>query len=291
MHFKVKHHIEYKYSKPVFLEPQVIKLYPKSNNNQLLKHFNILVSPEPFCTSKHTDAEGNAVFQYWFQDLTEQLSVEIDLEAQTLRSNPFDYLTDPFAETLPVNYGQLKEYKLLKPYIEKPSEKSEDDYKILKAYSDSIASETDFDTGQFLISLTKNLFTEIEYQEREEGNPYPATYTLKEKRGSCRDLSVLFNALCRIQGLACRFVSGYHLLKDNNRKQVNNNNLHAWSEVYIPGGGWRGYDPTQGYATDDRYLIVASSLKAELATPILGTFRGTDATTNFSYFVNVSEAT
>ena len=289
MHFKVLHRIEYNYNKPVFLEPQQIKLYPRCDNQQNVTYFNYSISPEPFCLSKHTDTEGNSTFEIWFHDLTDKLEIIVEMEVKTFRNNPFDYLPDTEITTLPINYNYLKEYNLLKPYTITDKKIVEEDFQQLKTYSDFIAIKANYNTADFLLALTKNLFNTISYEERPSGNPYPAIYTLTEKKGSCRDIAVLFNELCRIQGIASRFVSGYHLLKDNNRININSNNLHAWSEIYIPGGGWRGYDPTQGYVTDDRYLTIAASFLPELATPILGTFRKTDATSTFNYKVTISE--
>lgn len=289
MNFNIFHKIEYSYSKPVFLEPLLLKLHPRGDYQQHVKHFTYSISPEPFCISKHIDVEGNSTLELWFHDLTETFSIAVEMEAITYLKNPFNYLADTQASGLPLNYEYLKEYDLLKSYLGFNTNVLDPAYQTLKSYSDSIARQTNYNTGEFLIALSKELFSTIDYEERISGKPYPAIDTLTKQKGSCRDLAVLFNELCRFQGIASRFVSGYHLLKDGNREQVNNNNLHAWSEVYIPGGGWRGYDPTQGYATDDRYLTVAASCLPELAAPILGTFRGTEATSTFTYEVIVSE--
>jgi transglutaminase-like putative cysteine protease len=125
----------------------------------------------------------------------------------------------------------------------------------------------------FLSELSRRIHQEIDMPIREVGQPLPAEQTLREKRGACRDASVLFMECCRSQGIAARFVSGYQ----EGDNEAERRYMHAWAEVYLPGGGWRGYDPTHGLAIADRHIAVAASARPEMAAPTRGTFRGTGA--------------
>jgi hypothetical protein len=123
----------------------------------------------------------------------------------------------------------------------------------------------------FLAELSRQLHQQIEVPVREHGDPAPAERTLQERRGACRDVTVLFMACCRSLGIAARFVSGYQ----QGDGKGGTSYMHAWAEVYIPGGGWRGYDPTHGLAIADSHVALAASARPELAAPTSGSFRGT----------------
>ena len=99
----------------------------------------------------------------------------------------------------------------------------------------------------------------------------PPRVTLEKGQGACRDLAVLFVAACRALGFGARFVSGYH----QGHSEPMRRDLHAWAEVYLPGGGWRGYDPSLGLAVADRHVAVAAGTRPDQAAPISGSFRGT----------------
>jgi transglutaminase-like putative cysteine protease len=110
----------------------------------------------------------------------------------------------------------------------------------------------------------------VKYTQRHMGPAWPAGRTLKERVGSCRDLAMLMIETCRCVGLPARFVSGYHLVEP--RPQVYD--LHAWAEIYLPGAGWRGFDPSGKGAIDDRYIVLATSSKPGLTAAVTGSFSG-----------------
>jgi transglutaminase-like putative cysteine protease len=135
----------------------------------------------------------------------------------------------------------------------------------------------------FVTALAQEISRICTVEVREEGLPLPARETLAERTGSCRDLAVLFVDACRTQGIAGRFVSGYQCLEAPGEKQF----LHAWGEVYLPGSGWRGLDPTLGLVVADRHIALAASLSPVGATPIEGTFRGSGARARMSVDLSV----
>ena len=135
------------------------------------------------------------------------------------------------------------------------------------------ATETLFDakgnTVDFLVLLSQRMKRDFVYEFRHVGAPYQPDDTLSSKRGSCRDWAILYMAAANAVGLAARFVSGYYF--DENPKAAD---LHAWVEVYLPGGGWRGFDPSLGLACYGHHIALVSSSTAAGAAAIQGTFKG-----------------
>ncbi|MEB3264748.1 MAG: transglutaminase family protein, partial [Synechococcus sp.] len=129
---------------------------------------------------------------------------------------------------------------------------------------------SDYQSLRFLEQLVEMIQDRVKYTQRHTGPAWPAGRTLKERVGSCRDLAMLMVETCRCVGLPARFVSGYHLVEPRPERY----DLHAWAEVYLPGAGWRGFDPSGRGAIDDRYVTVATSSKPELTAAVTGSFSG-----------------
>jgi len=267
MHFEVDHRTRYEYSRAVFLEPHSFRLRPRSDGFQRLIRYQLEVEPKPAMLSETLDAEGNAVAHAWFSDTTEWLELRISFEAETLKENPFDYLLlDQALGQVPLRYRQA-ELPMLAPCLD--SQPSEDGP--VARFARSVADGVSAQVLPFLSELSRKLHEQIAVPIREEGEPLPAERTLSQRQGACRDVTVLFMACCRSLGIAARFVSGYQHGGASTERRY----MHAWAEVYIPGGGWRGYDPTLGLAVADSHIAVAASARPELAAPTSGTFRGT----------------
>ncbi len=122
------------------------------------------------------------------------------------------------------------------------------------------------ESPHILQTLVQRLYKECSYTMREEGMPWEAGVTWRRKQGSCRDLTVLFMEVCRAMGLAARFVSGYEV----GDEETSQWELHAWAEVYLPGAGWRGYDPTHGLAVGDRHIALAANPLPQYCAPVKG---------------------
>ncbi|NEO26236.1 MAG: transglutaminase family protein, partial [Kamptonema sp. SIO4C4] len=131
-----------------------------------------------------------------------------------------------------------------------------------------IAQKTGHDPVAFLNELNQRIYHQCNYITRETGAPQSAGQTWQQKEGSCRDLAVLFMDICRVMGLASRFVSGYQ----EGDPDMAEWDLHAWVEVYLPGAGWRGYDPSQGLIVCDRHIALVASAKPRYTTPIVGDY-------------------
>lgn len=278
MFFEITHITTYTFSRPVFLEPHTIRLRPRCDGSQRLIHFELQIEPKPAGLSECLDVEGNCAVHAWFDGLTESLRVKAGCEVETLRKNPFDYIVHPSASGLPVEYPDDLRLSLA-PYC---SRDSADD--AVTQFANAIAGEVDKHTLPFLAALDRRISQMCEVTIREEGEPRTPGATLAQRRGACRDLAVLFMDACRALGLGARFVSGYQEGDPDQERR----DLHAWAEVYLPGGGWRGYDPTLGLAVADRHVAVAAGMHPALATPITGTFRGTGVTSRMQADIKIS---
>lgn len=268
MIFEIAHTTTYTYSRPVFLEPHILRFCPRSDGRQQVRQFALTLEPRPAGLTEQTDAEGNRIASAWFNDVTESFVVTARSTVQTHGRNPFDYLPEPTAQKLPMMYAEDLRGHLV-PYLRHREADNS-----LRQLADEILRETDNSTLPFLLKVNEWIYRNCRNIIREDGGPYRGEVTLAAREGSCRDVAVLFIEVCRAVGLAARFVSGY---QEGDAGQ-SERELHAWAEVYVPGGGWRGYDPTHGLAVADRHVAVVASASPLDTMPVTGSFRGTGAT-------------
>ncbi len=183
-------------------------------------------------------------------------------QVETDKANPFDYLLESWATKLPMDYPSSL-FAQIKPYLQSYS-------MVLDPLVLELAQEIDLEvngnTIAFIATLNQQLYKNCNYITRELGEPWQAGITWRRKQGSCRHLAILFIEVCRAMGLATRFVSGYQ----EGDVEPDNRDLHAWAEVYLPGGGWRGYDPTHGLAVSDRHVALAASSLPSYAAAVTG---------------------
>jgi transglutaminase-like putative cysteine protease len=137
-------------------------------------------------------------------------------------------------------------------------------------FAQDLANACDHELLATLMVLCRTVCSDFQYEKRPSGPPHKPAQTLVEHKGSCRDFVVLAMAACRQLGLACRYVSGYHL----SYAAEEPGELHAWMEVFLPGAGWRGFDPTHGMACDHHHLALSASSDPALTLPVTGSFRG-----------------
>ncbi len=274
MRLRIAHTTRYQFSGPVFLEQHVIRLEPRSDPMQRIVNWNIQVRPEPMARSHALDAQGNSALHVWFSGLTDSLEVRAAGEVETLRANPYDFLfATPEAERVPAVDADDQEATALAPFRARQTEGE-----AVAAWTDAALAASGGRVSDFLNTLNQRMYAEIRGVVREDGDPYPPQQTLTAGEASCRDVSVAFVACCRRVGLAARFVSGYQV----GDPDTEHRHLHAWAEVYLPGGGWRGYDPTHGMAVADGHVALAAAAEAAGAAPVSGTFRGAGMTARMS---------
>jgi transglutaminase-like putative cysteine protease len=273
------------YSAPVFLEPHTLRLCPRGNGSQRVVSFQLEVEPVAAGMSESLDAESNGVHQVWFDGLATCLTVRSGFEIETLRANPYDFLlSDLEMATLPVAYPD-EESATLAPYCTPRSRVGPVAGGAVYSFARAVAQEVEWHTLPFLSALNRKLHDYCVHTVRDLGDPQDPAHTLAARSGACRDLAVVFIEACRSLGLAARFVSGYELTPGNG----SNSHMHAWAEVYLPGGGWRGYDPSRGLATAERHIAVAAGLTPRLAAPISGSYRGTSVESRMECDLRVEE--
>ncbi|TVQ42632.1 MAG: transglutaminase family protein [Gloeocapsa sp. DLM2.Bin57] len=264
MRYLIKHKTTYQYNQSVILKPHVIRLQPRSDAWQKLLRFELNIDPQPEGISHTTDLDGNYLIQVWFTKPTEQLVINLESEVETYKANPFDYLLEPWSIQLPLDYPSSFK-SLITPYLE--FYQGFVDPVSLKL-AQEISLQVNGDVTAFLSTLNQHIYNHCRYLHRETGDPLPPGITWNSQQGSCRDFAVLFMEVCRTVGLPSRFVSGY---QEGDREQERRD-LHAWAEVYLPGGGWRGYDPTHGLLVSDRHIALVASSIYSYAAPIDGGF-------------------
>jgi transglutaminase-like putative cysteine protease len=268
MLISIEHSTEYRFTQPVFFEPHQLRFCPRSDGSQRLARFDLQIEPAPAGVTHSFDLEGNLVTVAWFNELHDRMVVRASSEVETLRENPYDYLVTPLNHRLPIGY-QRWEAALLGPALKRSAVPIHVDP--ARELAEQIREAARGEIAPFLSRLSETICQRFKVVHREQGSPWPPATTIEQRQGACRDLAVLWIDICRSVGLAARFVSGYHNASDQEKHC-----LHAWAEVYLPGAGWRGFDPTNGLAVTDRHVAVAASADPQHAAPITATYRGND---------------
>jgi transglutaminase-like putative cysteine protease len=269
MLFTIEHVTEYRFTRPVFFEPHQLRLQPRSDGSQRVVHFDLHIEPLPAGTTQAIDSEGNLVTMAWFSDVHDHMVLRATSEVETLRENPYDFLLTPTNQRLPIGY-QPWESAQLSPALKRVAVPIYADP--ARELAEQLREAARSEVVPFLVRLSETICNRFRVIHREKGSPWPPATTIEQRQGACRDLAVLFIDICRVVGLAARFVSGYQEGNDEQDKRY----LHAWAEVYLPGAGWRGFDPTHGLAVADRHVAVAAAAEPLHATPVLATYRGSD---------------
>lgn len=267
MELEISHTTRYEFSDPVFLEPHVLRFQPRADGGQLPLEFSLEIEPAPAGISAGLDAAGNIVSHVWFDGLHRSLTIHAHAAVEMLRDNPFDYLPDYGRSRLPVFYAA--EADALRPYLHRnPHGLGQPDQ--IAVFGCRMRDAARGELVPLLTFLNNTIFERFERVCRNEPGVWAPERTWQEKRGACRDLSALFIDVCRALGVAARFVSGYEDLET----AEDGGELHAWAEAYVPGAGWRGYDPSRGLAVSQNHIAVAAAASAAGVAPVTGTYRG-----------------
>ncbi|MFC5410755.1 transglutaminase N-terminal domain-containing protein [Larkinella bovis] len=272
MRVALNHWTQYTYDRRVFLSPQLIRLRPAAHSRLTLESYTLTVQPENHAIHWQQDAFGNFVARIDFADALQKMTIQVHLIAQFQPVNPFDFLLDPEALGFPFAYdAQLT--KDLAAYLELTEPGP-----LLTQWLRQV-NRSGRGTVDFLIDLNQQLYQDIAYSERLAPGVQSAEETLQRAVGSCRDSAWLLVQLLRHLGLAARFVSGYlvQLADDQSLSQMPSTSpvdslaLHAWAEVFIPGAGWIGLDPTSGMLATESHIPLACSTQPSGAAPVSGT--------------------
>jgi uncharacterized protein (DUF2126 family) len=266
------HHVtRYQYDRPVNLGPQVIRLCPAPHCRTRVSSYSLKVTPSQHFVNWQHDPNGNRIARFVFPEKTTEFSVTVDLVADIEVINPFDFFIEPCAETFPFVYPSELRPELA-AYLELELAR-----KNLKAFLADLSLKPR-KTIDFLVDLNQNLQQRIRYVIRMEHGVQTVEETLATSQGSCRDTAWLLVQILRHLGLAARFVSGYLIQLKPDLKPLDGpagaerdfTDLHAWTEVYLPGAGWVGFDPTSGLLCGEGHLPLAASPHYGAAAPISG---------------------
>lgn len=276
MRFTIEHRTRYSYSQPVRLSPHRLRFYPRDDGAQQVVEHRLEISPLPLGRNEHIDLEGNRVTQVWFGPDTAHLEIQVVMQVETVRRNPFDFVLDQEALSLPIDHAH--DVVCARGYLERIEA---DD--TVTAFAAELSLAEDRNTLRFVDRLNRELFANFSHIHRETGTPQSPALTLQSHQGACRDLAVLFVDCCRAEGLAARFASGYQ----RGNLQSERRHLHAWPEVYLPGAGWRGFDPTHGEAIADTHVTVAAAARPQDTMPVDGIFTGQGASSSLDYDLSI----
>ena len=186
---------------------------------------------------------------------------------QHYEDNPFDFLVDDYAVNHPFDYAEEDRVELA-PFLQSVYSA---DQEAVQYWLDGLGLQRPIQTFTLLDRMNHEIAARFVYQMREEPGVQPPARTLALNGGSCRDFAVLFMEACRHLGLASRFVSGYLYAP---ALEAGNASTHAWAEVYLPGAGWKGFDPTSGEVTGSRHIAAAVARHPEAVPPVAGSYLG-----------------
>ena len=267
MKIKYIHNLEYSYEESVQLGEHRLCIKPRSHGFQRLINFNLNISPNPKILYPLLAASGEEINRITFEGYTDSLSIKAISEVETFKH---PCILDGVKErdlTLPFCRSIIN--RDLQGALEGWMPNGQHDPSAVELAQESLAGSSN-NALSFTFQLIEIIQDRVKYTKRHTGPAWPASRTLRERVGSCRDLAMLMVESCRSVGIPSRFVSGYHF-EDPLPKEFE---LHAWAELYIPGAGWRGFDPSGKGLIDERYLTLVSSSKSNLTAVITGNFKG-----------------
>jgi transglutaminase-like putative cysteine protease len=289
IHVALNHVMHYRYDRRVMLGPQIVRLRPAPHCRTRILSYALKVDPAEHFINWQQDPQSNWLARLMFEKPTEELRIEVDLTAEIAVVNPFDFFLEPQAQQFPFRYDAADERDLA-PYLATGPATP-----LLTKYLTGISRERR-PTVDFLVELNRRLAADVRYVIRlEQGIQTPET-TLAQRSGSCRDSSELLVQLLRHLGLAARFVSGYLIQLVADAKPLDGpagptedfTDLHAWCEVYLPGAGWIGLDPTSGLLTGEGHIPLAATPDPQSAAPLSGAVERCE--TKFDYSMRLVRA-
>lgn len=265
------HETEYRYDRPIQLGPQLVRLRPAYHARTPIDAYSLSVQPAEHFLNWQQDPYGNPIARLVFQERCNQFSVTVDLIAEMTVINPFDFFIEEEHDCWPFEYEPSLKLRLT-PYLhcDPPSPRLRSWIAELPRAADRIVD--------YLVAVNQMLNQRIEYLVRMEPGVQSPDETLQLASGSCRDSAWLMVDTFRQLGIAARFVSGYLIQLSADQKSLDGPSgpeqdfcdLHAWAEVYLPGAGWVGLDPTSGLFAGEGHIPLACTPSFEAAAPITG---------------------
>jgi len=271
IHVALNHVTSYHYDQAINLGPQIVRLRPAPHCRTRILSYSLRILPQPHFINWQQDPESNYMARLVFPEKTTQFRIEVDLVAEMSVINPFDFFLEPYAEQIPFDYAAELQNELA-PYRKTLPLTPQFEKLLADISREKIRSE------DFLVAINQKLAAAISYTIRMEPGVQTPEQTLALGSGSCRDSSWLLVQLLRHLGLAARFVSGYLIQLTADQKsldgpsgpEVDFTDLHAWCEVYLPGAGWVGLDPTSGLFAGEGHIPLSCTPEPSSAAPVSG---------------------
>lgn len=270
----IRHFTSYQYEHPIELSPQVIRLRPAPHSRTPIKAYSLNIEPKEHFINWQQDPFGNYLARVVFPEKVNHFVVDVEVIADMVVINPFDFFIEDYAEHYPFAYDD-QTHKQLTPYLE-IKESGELLQQCVQRARQYITPE--MTTVDLMVAINQMLNQEIKYQIRMEPGVQTCEETLGRACGSCRDSAWLLAQILRHLGLATRFASGYLVQLTADQKALDGpsgpeedfTDLHAWTEVYLPGAGWVGLDPTSGLFASEGHIPLACTPDPQSAAPISG---------------------
>jgi transglutaminase-like putative cysteine protease len=265
--YRILHRTSYLYSGLVWLGPHELRLRPRAGHDLRIESSTLWIQPEAFLRW-HRDVEDNCVAIASFSNPADQLLIESSLIVQQYDQQPLDFLVKDYAVSFPFAYDP-EDCPVLQAYLlPRPAAADEP---LTQWISSVWQSGESIESYVLLQRLNLAIHALISYRRREEPGVQSASETLSKASGSCRDLAYLFMEAAKRLGFAARFVSGYSF---TTRASADGGSTHAWAEVFLPGAGWKGFDPTRGEIVGVNHISVAVGRLPHRVPPIAGSFNG-----------------
>ena len=290
----LEHRTSYTFDRPVRVYPHVVRLRPAPHSRTAIEAYSLRVEPADHFVNWQQDAVGNFVYRLTFPNPTDRLTITVGLIADLKVINPFDFFIEDWAETWPDSGFRYPEPLAdeLKPYLRPVDEDGEGSGpgELAQEWAHTFSVPSGTRTINFLVALNRRINADLNYSVRMEHGVQTPDFTLRSGVGSCRDFAWLLVSVARQLGLAARFVSGYLVQLTSDVKALDGpsgpvadfTDLHAWAEVFIPGAGWIGLDPTSGLFAGEGHIPLAATPSPASAAPITGGIEPCESRLEFS---------